>query len=467
VADSVLAAIVERKRSDVEARLQGVSLDSLRSSAEPTRRSLKAALAKAGARFILEVKRASPSQGQLRAAAEPEAIARSYAGVADAISVLTDTPYFQGSLDDLARVRSVFDGPILAKDFIVDLRQVAEARIQGADAVLAMLSVLSAAEAAELLIEAKRLGMHVIVEVHDEAELEIAIALGAPIIGINNRNLKTLEVDLAVTERLAPKAPADRILIAESGIRDRRDVERLSPHVDAFLVGTSLMRAEDPAQAARELAFGRVKACGLTRADDARLAAEGATYGGIIFVPGSPRYVGAGEAIALAQAVHGAGLKSVGVFRNERLMRVAQMVQRLGLDVVQLHGEEGPDYIAGLRNLIGADREIWAASPVSGASPLRRTGADRTLYDNVQNGRCGGTGLAFDWNRLGQAESLGRDLVAGGLSPVNAAEAARLGAFALDVNSGVESAPGRKDPEKMRAFFEALRPAGREALICA
>ncbi|MGZ8998746.1 MAG: indole-3-glycerol phosphate synthase TrpC, partial [Allosphingosinicella sp.] len=168
---NILNAIVERKRSDVAERLKGVNLDELRRSAEPTGRSLRSALARPGARFIMEVKRASPSQGALRQDVEPAAMAKAYAGVADAVSVLTDTPFFQGSLDDLARVRPCFDGPILAKDFIVDPRQVPEARRHGADAVLVMLSVLSAGEAEKVLIEAKRLGMDVIVEVHDEAQL--------------------------------------------------------------------------------------------------------------------------------------------------------------------------------------------------------------------------------------------------------------------------------------------------------
>ena len=285
----ILEAIVERKRRDVSARLAGSSVESLRSQAEPSRRSLRAALARPGARFIMEVKRASPSQGLLRDQADPQSIAAAYAGAADAVSVLTDNPFFHGSLDDLAKVRLVFDGPILAKDFVVDPRQVPEARRHGADAVLAMLSVLTPAEAEQVIAEARRLGMEVIVEVHDEAQVEQALALDAPIIGINNRDLHTLEVDLAVTERLAPLIPADRLVVAESGIGGRADVDRLAGHADAFLVGSSLMRSPDPGRAARSLAFGRVKVCGLTSAADARLAAGRATHGGMILVAESRR----------------------------------------------------------------------------------------------------------------------------------------------------------------------------------
>ena len=464
----ILEAIVERKRRDVSARLAGSSVELLRAGAEPSRRSLRAALARPGARFIMEVKRASPSQGLLSDEADPTAIAAAYAGVADAVSVLTDNPFFHGSLDDLAKVRSVFDGPILAKDFVVDPRQVPEARRHGADAVLAMLSVLTPAEAEQVIAEARRLDMEVIVEVHDEAQVEQALALDAPIIGINNRDLRTLEVDLAVTERLAPLIPADRLVVAESGIAGRGDVGRLAAHADAFLVGTSLMRSPDPGRAARSLAFGRVKVCGLTSAADARLAAGRATHGGMIFVAESPRRISRSEALPVAEAARAAGLATVGVFRNARLMQVAETARALDLDVVQLHGEEDPDYIAALRNLVGGDTEIWAVSAVGARQPYRRTGADRTIYDSERDGRCGGTGRAFDWARLGDSDALGADVVAGGLFPGNAAAAGRLGAYALDVNSGVESAPGRKDEAKIQAFFEALRaPKRGEIRSCA
>ena len=457
----ILEAIVERKRRDVSARLAGSSVESLRSQAEPSRRSLRAALARPGARFIMEVKRASPSQGLLRDQADPQSIAAAYAGAADAVSVLTDNPFFHGSLDDLAKVRLVFDGPILAKDFVVDPRQVPEARRHGADAVLAMLSVLTPAEAEQVIAEARRLGMEVIVEVHDEAQVEQALALDAPIIGINNRDLHTLEVNLAVTERLAPLIPADRLVVAESGIGGRADVDRLAGHADAFLVGSSLMRSPDPGRAARSLAFGRVKVCGLTSAADARLAAGRATHGGMIFVAESRRRISRSEALPVAEAARASGLETVGVFRNTRLMQVAETARALALDVVQLHGEEDPDYIAALRNLVGGDTEIWAVSAVGARQPYRRTGADRTIYDSERDGRCGGTGRAFDWARLRDSGALGADVVAGGLFPGNAAAAARLGAFALDVNSGVESAPGRKDEVKIQAFFEALRAPKR------
>ena len=464
MAEGVLGEIVARKRRDVAARLRGRDLVDLRAAAEPTHRSLRAALAKPGARFIMEVKRASPSQGALRQGVDPAAIARAYRGAADAVSVLTDAPYFGGSLEDLSAVRGVLDGPILAKDFVVDLRQVPEARIAGADAVLVMLSVLDDAEARAVMEEARRLGMDVLVEAHDDAEVRRAVALEAPIVGINNRDLKTLTIDLATTERLAHLVPEGVVLVAESGIETRADVARLAPHADAFLVGSSLMRAADPAVAARALAFGRVKVCGLTDAADARLAADaGAAFAGLIMVPGTPRALSVAQAEAVAE---GLAIPKVGVFRNAKPLEVAQAAQALGLAAVQLHGEEDAAYIRGLRALLPEGVEIWAAAAVGESLAEPRAGADRTVFDTAVNGRSGGTGTAFDWSRLAGQPELAEGLLAGGLRPDNAAAAARVGAWALDVSSGVEAAPGRKDPAKLAAFFDALRLPVRGEIAC-
>jgi indole-3-glycerol phosphate synthase/phosphoribosylanthranilate isomerase len=460
---SVLDAIVTRKRSDVAARLSGQSLADLRAEAAPTSRSLAAALARPGARFIMEVKRSSPSEGVLRADADPAALARAYAPVADAISVLVDTPYFGGSYEDLAAVRAVFDGPILAKDFVIDPRQVPEARRHGADAVLVMLSVLSDPEAREIIAEAERLRMDVLVEAHDEAEVRRAVALGAPLIGINNRDLKTLRIDLATTERLAHLVPPDRLLVSESGIATRADVQRLAPHAEAFLVGSSLMKAPNSGEAARALAYGRVKVCGLTRLEDvARAAALGATHAGFVFVPGTPRAVTAEGAQFLAEQARAGGIRPVGVFRNERLMDVARTALDLDLASVQLHGQEDRQYLHGLRNLLPDQVEIWAACSVGSDMPERH-GADRVLFDTGS----GGTGRTFDWNRIAARPELTTAFVAGGLNPGNARAAARLGAYGLDVGSGVEAAPGRKDPQRLAAFFDALRPICRMELACA
>jgi indole-3-glycerol phosphate synthase/phosphoribosylanthranilate isomerase len=448
----VLSAIVERKRREVADRLRAWPVP-----ATPTRRSLRAALSRPGARFIMEVKRKSPSGHQSRISVA-EAVA-AYAPVADAISVLTDGPGFGGSLDDLRMVRQLFDGPILAKDFIVDPAQVSEARAAGADAVLAMMSVLDDMTAAAVIAEARRYNMDVIVEAHDEDELARAIGVGASIIGINNRNLRTLTTDLSVTERLAPLAPRGIILIAESGISSRADVERLAPRVDAFLVGSSLMASSDIIGAARSLVHGSVKLCGLTRAEDVEFAARaGATHAGFIFVPGTPRAIDLTRSRELAEIGRESGLKIVGVFRDAETGEMVRAADELQLDAVQLHGIENA---AAVRRALPETTEIWALCGVDKSAASARTGADRSLFDTISCGSSGGTGRAFDWSKLDGRDDLPSAFLGGGIGPQNAKAASKVGAYGLDVGSSVEAAPGIKDAAKIEALFVVLRPPAR------
>ncbi len=451
----VLSRIVARKRVEVAERLGGRAV-----AAEPTRLSLRAALARPGARFVMEVKRASPSGH--RSTISVERAATAYAPVADAISVLIDGPGFGGSHEDLHTVRRIFGGPILAKDFIVDPAQVSEARAAGADAILVMLSVLSDRAAATVMTEAARLAMDAIVEVHDEAELARAVALGAAIIGINNRDLKSLTTDLAVTERLAPLVPPDVLLISESGISGRADVERLAPHVDAFLVGSALMAAPDIDEAARALVHGRVKLCGLTRIEDVALAGRsGASHVGLILVPGTPRAVTLGDARVLTMMAKDMGMKTVGVFRDATAQEVIRAADALRLDVVQLHGNEDQATVAGLRARLPRSVELWALCGVETRVAPGRPGADRSLFDTVRGGDSGGIGDAFDWSLLAGRDDLPGAILAGGIEPANARAAACVGAHGLDVGSGVEASPGIKDRIKVEALFAALRPTAR------
>lgn len=455
--EGLLREIAAAKAREVVGRFDGVSVDDLRAQAEPTSRSIAAALAQSGARFILEIKKASPSEGAIRPGGDPAHLARGYAGVADALSVLCDREYFGGSLDDLAAARGEFDGPILAKDFFIDLRQVALARMAGADAILVMLSLVDDMLARALIDEARRFGMDALVEVHDEAEMRRALALGAPLIGINNRDLRDLTIDLSTTERLAPLAE-DRLLVSESGISEREDVERLAPLVDAFLIGSSLMRSEKPAQAARKLVFGRTKLCGLNCDADIR-AARPAAFAGFVFVHGSPRRVTADEAAPLAGIARSSGIRPVGVFSGETVERVADVATLLNLHAAQLHGGEDADYVRALRRDLPPACEIWTAVSV-GRDPLDSRGGDRILFDNGS----GGSGTSFDWSLIEGHRELGRGIVAGGIEEHNAAAARQLGAYAIDVGSSVDERPGRKSAAKIAALFDRLRPTARQRL---
>ncbi len=253
----ILDEILEHKRQELERRMREVPLGRLRELAEAREppRSLSRALSGPEVAVIAEVKRRSPSAGELDTHLDPARLAGIYAANgAAAISVLTDERYFGGTLEDLAAVRREVDVPVLRKDFVINEYQVMEARAHGADVVLLIVRALDKDYLADLLEYTRELRMEALVEVHDEAELETALDCGAPIIGVNNRDLATFHTDLEVTRRLAPLVPDEHLLVSESGIRTREQVQSLKAlGVAAVLVGESLVRSGDPAAKLREL----------------------------------------------------------------------------------------------------------------------------------------------------------------------------------------------------------------------
>jgi indole-3-glycerol phosphate synthase len=260
----ILNRIVEVKWEEVAAAKLKRSLASQREEAEARRgeqlgfeRSLRAAIAAGHAGVIAEIKKASPSKGVLREDFRPAEIAESYArNGAACLSVLTDERFFQGSIAYLRQARAACELPVLRKDFMVDEYQVMEAGAIGADCILLIAACLADAQMADLEAAAHAIGLDVLVEVHDGAELDRALKLKTPLVGINNRNLRTFDVTLDTTLGLLPRVPADRLLVTESGILGVADVKRMrDANVNAFLVGEAFMRAPDPGQALANL-FG-------------------------------------------------------------------------------------------------------------------------------------------------------------------------------------------------------------------
>jgi len=258
----VLATISADVLADVAVRKATRGIDALRSEIsarhEATRGfgyALKQAAIAGHYGLIAEIKKASPSGGLIRPDFDPPALARAYAaGGATCLSVLTERTHFQGDPDHLKAARSAVTLPVLRKDFMLDPWQVYESRAMGADCILLIMAALTDAQARELEQVAMSLDLDVLVEVHNQEELERALLLETSLIGINNRNLKTLKTDLAVTEELAPLVPPDRFLIAESGIRNTADLQRLAAvGPNCYLVGESLMRQDDVEAAVREL----------------------------------------------------------------------------------------------------------------------------------------------------------------------------------------------------------------------
>ncbi|HVX95981.1 MAG TPA: indole-3-glycerol phosphate synthase TrpC [Polyangia bacterium] len=257
----ILDDILARTRADLAARKAKKPLSDLEKGLPtgPTARSLAKALrpGRPGEQVtcIAEFKRRSPSAGWIREGAKPAEVARLYAAAgAAALSVLTDEPFFGGTLDDLTTAHAATTLPVMRKDFIVDAYQLAEARVAGADAALLIVAALTDSEMSALLAVGQLYGLELLVEAHDAEEARRAVAAGARVIGINNRDLKTFTVDRDLAVRLRGEIPTERILVAESGIRDAADVKRLrDAGVDAMLVGETLMRAEDPGATLRAL----------------------------------------------------------------------------------------------------------------------------------------------------------------------------------------------------------------------
>jgi indole-3-glycerol phosphate synthase/phosphoribosylanthranilate isomerase len=481
--DTFLERIVTATRQTVAARQAHISREALLEmvaiAAPP--RPFAAALRPAElgpARLIAEVKRASPSKGPLVRDLDPAAQAEAYAdGGAAAISVLTEPHFFLGSLDDLAAVRKAVDLPILRKDFVLDEYQVYEARAAGADAILLIAAMLDDALLSRLHQLARQLDMDTLVEAHDQAEIERALRMGASVIGINSRDLKTFNVDNSLAARLGRIVPSDTLLISESGIADRVQATRARAWgADAILVGEALMKSASVAADTRMLAtapggafarlFGRssrpfVKLCGLTRTEHGTLAAElHADAIGLVFAPSRRQIASLPEARRVVQAA--SELLAIGVFVNETSSIIASIAEAAGLGAIQLSGDETPEFAAeiatdtglpvikALRLPSGATSEALDDYALSGAA---------LLLDTPSPGSYGGTGRVGDWSQAHRMAGLWPIILSGGLTAANVGAAlAAVQPAGVDVSSGIET-DGQKDGRKMEAFVRAAYAA--------
>lgn len=452
---TVLEGIVAKRRTHLPAireRLAHVDLTALPRS----ERSFYDALNGTN-RFIMECKSASPSLGLIREHYEPGAIARVYSRYASAISVLCEPDRFGGDYDHLQTVALSTHLPVLCKDFIVDPIQVYAARYFGADAILLMMSIVDDDTYAELKQLADSLGLDVLTEAITEEEVERATAFGIDVIGINNRNLHDLSIDLTRSERLSHHVPSSKVIVSESGIRDNQTVRRLGSHANAFLVGSQLTGTPDIDRAARELVYGHNKVCGLTSWSAAQAArAAGAVYGGLIFEEASPRNVS--RETALDIIAHEPDLSYVAVSRRTTGWEELALD---GISALQIHApyqgstEAELELISSVRTVAG-ERKVWRAIDMTAphgpalASALADA-ADCLILDSG----AGGTGTPFDWTTVPD-DVKAKSLLAGGLKPDNLPEALRIGTAGLDLNSGVE-VNGRKDSALIARAFHTIR----------
>ena len=497
-----------------------------------------------------EFKRASPSKGAIALHLNAGEQAANYAKAgANIISVLTEQHWFQGSLGDLREVRLATNDlrpAVLRKEFIVNEYMIAEAAAYGADTVLLIVAVLPKHLLQRLINYCRSIGMEPLVEVHADQELKVALEAGAKVIGINNRNLHTFQMDLGTTQHVAQlmdqqgkvyhhgNNAADYTLCSLSGMSTAMDVDRYrETGIGMCLIGESLMRATDPQQAIRDLcldpkdyddnasgaggAYTRgtklIKVCGITNADDALVACQGgANLVGVIFAPKSKRCVTVEQAkevvdtvrvfgermstisiqnkkghtdplprlVSTAQSLEDSTRRPmvVGVFQNQEPAFIQRMVEECGLDMVQLHGQEGMEacnvaFTAGAPAIrvvdIETDPVTGKASSTAVEDLLRNLTTDPAaiLLDTSIKGSKdgGGTGVTFDWTIAEKIQAAGLPvIIAGGLTPDNVKDAVgSVRPWGIDVSSGVEASPGKKDHDKVKAFLKNAKEAAVES----
>lgn len=460
---NVLATILNPKVEWLERMKKELPLESFKDSLKLSDRSFYTSLSSGKTRFILECKKASPSKGLIREDFSPKDIARVYDKYAAAISVLTDEDFFQGDYKYLKEVHENSHVPVLCKDFIFDPYQVYLARFYGADAILLMLSVLTDEAYIELSTIAKNLNMGILTEASTEDEVKRALKLKAQVLGINNRNLRTLKVDLENVRSLSKLLPKGQIAISESGIYTHAEVLELSSYVKGFLVGSSLTGEPDIEKATRKLIFGENKVCGITRGKDAIYSYyAGANYNGLIFYPKSKRYVTLERAKEIIDIARSANTKQefVGVFVNDTIEKIVEYAYLLKLSVIQLHGTEDENFIKDLREKLPPYTKIWKAVGIKDKYPSKEidsylTLCDKVLLDSKNDTAFGGTGESFDWRKISHPKD--RIILAGGLNLKNLKEALKIGTIGLDLNSGVEKEPGIKDKEKLEEAFSIIK----------
>ena len=485
-----LSEIIAVKRPRVAAAKARAPFSEIRARAFQSRASslphqfARALRSQNGINIIAEFKRRSPSKGKINSGAQPEAMAAIYeAAGAAAISVLTEEDYFDGSLEDLRSVRAASQLPILRKDFIFDEYQLYESAAVGADALLLIVAALDDETLTQLrMIAEDELGMDALVEVHTKAELDRALKCGARVIGVNNRDLRTFNVSTTTSSLLARVAPRDAILISESGLNPEEVRKLRAVGYNAFLVGETLMRSDDPAKTLREFidqpkaSSGKVwvKICGITNIDDARAAiAAGADMLGFNFYKHSPRFIAPQAAAEIIRAIRADSratdrvLSMIGVFVNEASDEVARIAEEADLDGLQLHGDETIEYCRQLREKAPQRFLIKVLSAASPLEPetLRKYQTDAVMIDAHDPKLRGGTGQLADWASAKKlAAQLPRVFLAGGLSPENVAEAvANVQPYAVDACSSLEISLGKKSAKRMREFVDAVRTSTLQA----
>ncbi|MCF7885051.1 MAG: bifunctional indole-3-glycerol-phosphate synthase TrpC/phosphoribosylanthranilate isomerase TrpF [Candidatus Marinimicrobia bacterium] len=453
----ILDEIVANTKQEIVEQKKRLPLDSMLNQLKPSQKNFKAALVEGrGINLIAEVKRKSPSRGDINQGLNIDEIIDIYDQNpnVNAISFLTDQKYFGGSLEELSKIHSQTDKPILRKDFIIDEYQVYQARYYKADAILLIARILSQERMGKFVNIAHKYNMDCLVEVHNEQDIT-KIPENAKIIGINNRNLDTLEISLDSTKKLSQKLKDKaEVIVTESGILTSSDVKSLKHYADAMLIGSAIMASDSPSLKIDSLFQPKIKICGITNLDDALLVAGyAADFMGFIFYEKSPRYITPNKAQRIIKQIKNehSQVKIVGVFVNSKLNRLKEIQKECRLDYLQLHGDETPEYVERLEGEV--IKAFQVSKDESVLSEIQRYKTDLILLDTFHPQHYGGTGEAFDWELLNKLKNK-KIFLAGGINPDNYSRAISYQPYAVDINSGVEKKPGKKDEKLVQNILK-------------
>lgn len=447
--DTVIATIINKKVEDVE----NLIVTGQRTS---PLLSLSKALDNKGFRnFILECKKSSPTLGDFCKDFNLDKLLECYKTRACAISVLCEEHFFKGSLDYLKYVKEHCNLPVICKDFIICKEQIINAYNAGADAILLMLSVLSTPLYEELFDFAKTLGLDVLTEVDDLAQAKYTIDKKIEIVGINNRNLKTLKIDLNNAKNLSPLFPSTTKIVSESGINTHKDLEFLS-NINNFLIGSSITKEKDVTFKANSMLYGMNKLCGITTFDALKAAISNhATLAGLIFCEKSPRFVDIKKAKVLVDSANNQ-ISFVGVFVDESIQNVIQTAKEVNLSFVQLHGSESIEYIKELKEK-APQLKIIKAINVKNPSDLDSVCSYQEICDLIiLDSNTPGSGKSFDWSVIPNNFNKSKCLLSGGIGLDNVKEALQMGFEGLDLNSKLEITKGVKDVETVNKVFNII-----------
>ncbi len=452
----ILQQILRVKKEEVIQRKKELSRDAMQNAIRPAQRNFKQVLQQSPLSLIAEIKQRSPSERSILKARTFREVVTIYEAspFVDAISILTDKTFFGGKPELLSQARRLTHKPLLRKDFILDEYQVYESRYYGADAILLIARILSPQQLAEYIDLAHQLKMDCLVEIHNRAELQkLPDQLG--IIGINNRDLDSLRINLDTTLRLAPQAQAKAdVVVTESGIHQRQDVGKIATAADAMLVGTSILEAPSMAQQIFALMRPQIKICGITNQQDAYIAAMlGADFIGINFYPRSPRFVKPEKAHKIVSFLKAEypQVKTVGVFVNATRAEIRERKADCDFDLIQLHGDESYAFMRDMELPVIKALRIKTAPDLEAIQQLP---SDYILLDSYKKGHYGGTGQCFDWQLIKKVPVNKKIFLAGGINPQNIQKAAALKPYALDIASGVEKKAGEKDYRKLELIFK-------------